>query len=116
MYIPCLKDIQENFKNEIFNKDFEFFRKNGYEIEMRMFPQAWGSTALGFGGIGGQAFTSAYTIVVGEHHSNYWGVYFGDRLAYIIKNPSRVFFEDLKREHMADIATKSKYIRKGGAE
>lgn len=32
-----------------------------------MFPQAWGSTSLGFGGIGGQAMTSAYTTVITDN-------------------------------------------------
>ena len=40
-----------------------------------MFPQTWGSTALGFGGIGGAAMTPAYTVVVtgpGGQLAVYW--------------------------------------------
>jgi len=39
------------------------------EVEVVMFPQTWGSTALGYGGIGGAAMTPAYTVVVSyENH------------------------------------------------
>lgn len=34
------------------------------ELEVYLFPQTWGSTALGYGGIGGSAMTTAYTVVV----------------------------------------------------
>lgn len=40
-----------------------------------MFPQTWGSTALGFGGMGGAAMTPAYTVVVtgpNGHLAVYW--------------------------------------------
>ena len=46
-----------------------------------MFPQTWGSTALGYGGMGGAAITSAYTVIVTDH--NISCVYFGHgQLAY----------------------------------
>lgn len=50
-----------------------------------MFLQTWGSTALGFGGIGGQAITNAYTIIVECDHTGYRAVYFGGgKLAYLV--------------------------------
>lgn len=112
MYIPCLKDIAEIFKSECYNRDYEFFSKNGIEPELYVFPQTWGSTALGFGGIGGQAMTSAYTTVVIDNNSGYVGVFFSSRLAYIIKEPNSLFTEDLSKQHMKDVTHKSLYIRK----
>ena len=51
------------------------------EVEVVMFPQTWGSTALGYGGMGGAAVTPAYTVVVS--YENHMCVYFGyGRLAY----------------------------------
>lgn len=48
-----------------------------------MFAQTWGSTALGFGGIGGAAMTPAYTVVVdGPDGSRV--VYWAGRFAYLI--------------------------------
>lgn len=45
------------------------------DVEVFMFPQTWGSTALGYGGMGGAAVTSAYTVVVcdGDLHCVYFG-------------------------------------------
>lgn len=46
-----------------------------YEVKIIMFPETWGSTALGYGGIGGQAMTPAYTVIV--YHGLNYCVYFG---------------------------------------
>ncbi|MNR71312.1 hypothetical protein D3C71_19270 [compost metagenome] len=58
-------------------------RPSEEEVEVVMFPQTWGSTALGYGGIGGAAITSAYTVVVlsQELACVYFG---GDHLAYTV--------------------------------
>lgn len=48
-----------------------------------MFLQTWGSTALGFGGIGGAAITSAYTVVIGMPDGNR-AVFWSGRLAYTL--------------------------------
>ncbi|MBU9200212.1 hypothetical protein KTD31_02175 [Burkholderia multivorans] len=48
-----------------------------------MFAQTWGSTALGFGGIGGAAMTPAYTVVVAGP-SGHFAVYWAGRLAYVV--------------------------------
>lgn len=57
-------------------------RPTDREVDVLMFPQSWGSTALGYGGIGGAAVTPAYTVVVRAHSCHC--VYFGSsgRLAY----------------------------------
>lgn len=66
-------------------------RPQDYDVQVIMFPQTWGSTALGYGGLGGAAMTSAYTVVVQE--GNCACVYFGgERLAY------RVHYNDLTPE------------------
>lgn len=53
------------------------------EVEVIMFEQMWGSTALGYGGIGGQAGTAAYTVIVQLGYTAC--VYFGGRaLAYTV--------------------------------
>lgn len=54
------------------------------ETETILFPQTWGSTALGYGGMGGAAITTAYTVVVRTRASAC--VYFGQsgRLAYLV--------------------------------
>lgn len=83
-----------------------------------VFPQTWSSTALGFGGCGGQAITEAYTTVV-EMSWDYvnktddirglnlttsddriYAVFFDGKLAYICLNPNEQFFEDLNNRYM----------------
>ena len=58
-----------------------------YALEWFAFPQTWGSTALGFGGPGGQMITSAQTVVVIDHYGPDGKtpravVYFGGEFAY----------------------------------
>lgn len=81
------------------------------ETEVYMFPQTWGSTALGYGGIGGSAMTTAYTVVISSGRS--YCVYFGPgRLAYKvdISRANPAFFNDLKNHTMASVSeAKGKY-------
>lgn len=53
------------------------------EVNVTLFNQGWGSTALGYDGIGGAAMTDAYTIVV-EFAGNYCVYFGGGILAYKI--------------------------------
>ena len=107
MRLPCLPLIEERFIQAI-NKHIDD-KKYYPEVEMYMFPQMWGSTALGFGGIGGQAMTSAYTTVAADVGYGYYGVFFGERLAYIVTDPSDDFFEDLRQGRMASVMGSGKY-------
>jgi hypothetical protein len=67
-----------------------------------MFPQTWGSTALGFGGVGGQAITTAYVVIVKSNLTGEWAVYFGGRLAYVIARPNEVFYVHIHANTMVD--------------
>jgi hypothetical protein len=61
------------------------------DLEWEAWPQSWGSTALGYGGIGGRAFTKAQTVIVYSNLSREVAVFFGGRhLAYIahVNSPS----------------------------
>lgn len=70
------------------------------QCDVVLFPQTWGSTALGYGGYGGCAITTAYTIVVACRQTRTRAVYFGarGRLAYLV--PAGVG-EDTFREAIA---------------
>jgi hypothetical protein len=51
------------------------------EVFVILFHQTWGSTALGYGGMGGASMTTAYTVII--HNKIEYCVYFGGgRLAY----------------------------------
>ena len=95
-----LPDIKENDRERRPNED---------EIEVYSFPQTWGSTALGFGGVGGQMVTGAQTTVV--VHLNNAAVYFNGYLAYVIEGFNQTFFEDLGKHDMADVRRRGKYFR-----
>jgi hypothetical protein len=69
-----------------------------------MFPQMWGSTALGFGGIGGAAMTSAYTVIVFGCNRTDACVYFNGGLAYHIKAPNKQFYDDMAAQSMVQRA------------
>lgn len=101
------------------NRDWEHFSKTKqdrfieqvrrptkYDIEViAMFPQTWGSTALGFGGIGGAAMTTAYTIVI--RHGIEFCVYFGERFAYRVKCRGQEIYEDIHKQSMARVSDAS---------
>ena len=76
-----------------------------------MFDQTWSSTALGFGGIGGQAITNAYTIVLRSNILGEYCVYFSGRFAYNIKRPNEKFFQDVAKRYMAPVKEKDEYER-----
>lgn len=74
------------------------------EIEVTLFKQTWGSTALGYGGIGGAAMTDAYTVVAETRACAC--VYFGDgALAY------RCVYADMSQDQvsqwMADLGSRT---------
>lgn len=69
-----------------------------------MYPQTWGSTALGHGGIGGAAISTAYTVVLECMDTQEYLVYFGGQLCYTVSRRSanfNVFIEDCKNQCLA---------------
>lgn len=88
-------------------------RHTEYNLTVKaMFPQVWSSTALGFGGIGGQAITTAYTTVVESDIDASCCVYFGGQFAYRIERPNEQFFEDLMKQQMTNVSgAKKRYER-----
>ena len=74
-----------------------------------MFPQTWGSTALGHGGVGGAAVSTAYTVVLECYHTGEFLVYFGGTWCYTVSRKSAnidAFVEDC-RNHCLESKRKS---------
>lgn len=95
-----------------YSKEDPLYRFNINDFSVYIFEQTWGSTALGFGGMGGQAMTTANTIVlipINNHQDCF--VYFAGRFAYSVPY-SDVFGEDVKNYRMASVNGMSKYINK----
>ena len=59
-----------------------------------MFPQEWSNTSCGFGGIAGQAFTSAYTTLIVSTVYNMACVYIGRRFAYRYMLTNKTNFDE----------------------
>lgn len=80
------------------------------DFKLYTFEQVWGSTALGFGGIGGDAITSARTYVFVPVNCNQkCFVYFGDRFAYKV-DYSQKFMDDVLDGNMESVARSVKYV------
>lgn len=63
------------------------------DLIVEVFSQTWGSTALGFGGIGGAAMTQAYTtLIVGPENTVL--IYFAGVYAYTIPQEKYHLFKD----------------------
>jgi hypothetical protein len=77
-----------------------------------MFPQTWGSTALGHGGMGGAAVTTAYTVVLECYHTQEFLVYFGSEMCYKVNRDSAnfdIFIEDCKNHKLVSKRESSRY-------
>ena len=81
------------------------------DLDVQVFPQIWGSTCMGIDvtpdgspAIGGCAMTKAYTSVFHEQKTNMYIVFFGDRAAYKVENPTKEFIADLKERNLAPLS------------
>lgn len=125
--LPCLPLIEERAKNVLKKEIIKEYKtldentpKQVYDafkhpnFDFIMFPQVWGSTALGFNTIGGQALTKAYTTVVYELHTNIFFVFFEEDYAYSVKNPNELFKKDLDEKNMKAVYEAFKYTSHDG--
>lgn len=93
-------------------------RSNGMpEFDATVFLQTWGSTNTGFDvmpngdpSVGGDAMTSAYTVVMHEKQTNVYGVFVDNRFCYMVTEPTESFIEDMKNRSMASLSVaKTRY-------
>ena len=98
-----------------YSKEEKHFRVGFDDFDMYIFEQTWGSTALGFGGIGGQAMTSAntYVFVPVTCHQNCF-VYFDGRFAYQVPY-SESFMEDVRNHSMKSVSQSRLYIKEANS-
>lgn len=76
------------------------------EIKCIHFTQMWGSTALGFGGMGGAAMSEAYTSVI--YFGQQVAVFFDGRHAYTVMD-CEALREDIKNKRLASKTEIHKY-------
>ena len=78
------------------------------EIEVGVWKQIWSSTALGFGGIGGQCICHAYTFLAWTRYRQSCFVYFAGRFAYKITKPNESFWQAYNSREMPSIRNSHK--------
>lgn len=110
IHCACLRDLPDfeyqwqkpgdrSAKAEMRKRRPEPYLLEGVEV----FQQTWGSTALGFGGMGGGAMTTAHVVIItGPRFEK--AVYFGGRFAYLIIRPKAEFQEDQTMQRMVDVS------------
>jgi hypothetical protein len=77
-------------------------------INVFVFKQTWGSTCLGFGGIGGSAMTDAWTHVV-QTYGGKFHVFFAGMYAYSVETPTEEFKKDLGKQCMKSVDEAKKF-------
>ena len=94
----------------------EFPSLHGIQYGIYSFPQTWPSTALGFSGVGGGAMTDAQTTVIRvswynkeNKYREFFAVYFDNTLAYSVRNPSKMFYDDMHSLSMASCSGAFRY-------
>lgn len=97
-----LADIEHNYGRAPYKG-----RPTISDLEIIHFPQTWGSTSIGFGGMGGAAMTTAYTTVI--LCRNNAAVFFGGRHCYSVDDINDVFKKDLTNRRMASLQEATKY-------
>ena len=113
MYFRDVNEMIEEVKVDFQNKtgheltDMEI----SYDVTLYTFPQIWGSTALGFTGIGGQMMTQAQTTVLMVSTTREYGaVFFGGKFAYSVENVNEAFIKDVSQFHMEPVYRAGKYL------
>lgn len=94
-----------------YSKEDKHFRVSFDDFAMYIFEQTWESTALGFGGIGGQAITTAntYVFIPVTCNQNCF-VYFNGKFAYQVPW-SKSFMEDVINHSMKSVNQSRLYIK-----
>ena len=128
MKYPDLYYIEKVFLEEVkkaYPKIFNKEKTKEHKCRVNVFPQTWASTATGFNlesVYSGQAITDEYTTVISlywwEVDENGWwnpkddvyGVFFGNKLAYICKHPNERFRFDLRNRRMRSQKMAGDYI------
>ena len=116
MGYPNLKLIEQTFKEKVKEKYPDVYTNPSnlfHRFTADLFEQTWLNTGTGFdlgAACTGQGATHEYTTVIelqwlelvdGFFHPNrLYGIFFGDRFAYMLRSPNQKFMNDLKVRNM----------------
>lgn len=79
-----------------------------------IFPQTWGDTSCGFGGMAGQAMTTAFTVVFFCPKSDSFLVFIAGQFAYSVKTNNEKFKKDLSQMSVKGKTSKGYYLKEEG--
>ena len=109
--INTVRDLLLIERDLAYRFDYEKDNPSYDDFEICMFEQVWPSTALGFGGIGGQAITTAMTYVfIPVSCKQDCFIYFGSDFAYHVPYGDKLL-EDVKSHRMESVMRSGKYRR-----
>lgn len=103
----------------LFNITKHYISKNNKSEEIDQiisFEQSWPSTALGFGGLGGNMITTEYTTVIIledlETNKSFADVFFAGKFAYRVPYKSNSLVQkDIEGRSMASVLHSAKYFK-----
>lgn len=93
------------------HQDITRRRRKLEDFDVYDFDQTWASTALGFGGIGGSAMTTARTYVLVPMDEEKAYIYFGGSFAYECGINDR-FRNDIRNKRMVSVAESVVYNKR----
>lgn len=81
------------------------------KINLHVVLQMWGSTACGWGGMGGAATTQSYTTVIESLEGNAIFVYYNGKLAYVAEMDDKLKpIKEHGYKYLPDISSSSKVL------
>lgn len=101
------KKIEEKYKMPV---------KWVIDLEANVFLQTWGNTCTAFdvdkdgnAVLGGQAMTSAYTVVFLERHTQTYVVFVDNKFCYYVTNATDEFLLDLTKHNLKSLSEAKKF-------
>jgi hypothetical protein len=84
-----------NYYANVVKTEPDFYKSNlartWSEVDMHVIDQMWGSTACGWGGMGGSAMTNKHNVILEHPREKILFVYWDGKLAYILDNKEDFF-------------------------
>ena len=81
------------------------------KINLHVVLQSWGSTACGWGGMGGAAMTASYTTIIEAIQGNVIFVYYNGKLAYVAEIDEKLKkYKDNGYKNLPNIRTASEVL------
>lgn len=104
---PAQRETTQELHERLLQKtqDKKYLDPHGYQywedIDIHIVKQSWGSTACGWGGMGGSAMTDSYTVVITNVWYNVVFVFYRGKLAYVADwNDSMKKYESIGWQRM----------------